>query len=53
MTLVWYKDKAYRVIHDYSNGMIEIEEVNAFVRKVELVNKKDVNILIDPEDATK
>lgn len=51
MTVVWYKEKAYRVLHDYGNGMIEIEEMNTIMRKVELVNKKDVCILVNPEDA--
>lgn len=51
MTVVWYNEKAYRVIHDYGNGMIEIEEMNTHLRTVELVNRNEVDILIEPEDA--
>lgn len=36
--------------HDYGNGMNKIQELNkAF--NVQLVNKKDVNLMMKPQDA--
>ena len=50
---VIYEEKVHIVLHDYENGLLEIQQENSFYNDIKLVKVEEVHLLISNQNKDK